>query len=182
MVTHTGWLVCSQILPMFLHMWFIFWLDWPRENIAAGWAFPGEDDVLVSSCLEISPDSMHRNSNNNNKIIEVISREILYSGKRIKSEITSAAAVPVLRPVGNHWIRCELNQLCSVCCLRPATALEKPTLAVWECVLLSSGSAALPEYPLCTPTGWHPFCRYSYPQNCCALQSARGGCTWSASN
>lgn len=52
---------------------------------------------------------MHRNSNNNNKIIEVISREILYSGKCMKSEITSAAVVSVLRPVGNHQIPCELS-------------------------------------------------------------------------
>lgn len=110
------WLVCSQILPVFLHTWFIFWLDWPlhEKNNAAGWASPWEDDVLVSSCSEISLDSMHRNSNNNNsnnnkKIIEVISREILYSVKCIKLELTSAAFVSVLRPVGNHQIPCELS-------------------------------------------------------------------------
>lgn len=112
MVTHTGWLVCSQILPVF-HRCSLFsdlidvertlLLEEPlhEKNNAAGWAFPWEDNVLVSSCLEISLDSMHGNSNNKNKIIEVISREILFAGKCIKSEITSAAVVSVLRPVGN---------------------------------------------------------------------------------
>lgn len=49
MVTHTRWLACSQILPVFLHMQFIFWLDWPRENIAAGGTFPWEEQCCWMS-------------------------------------------------------------------------------------------------------------------------------------
>lgn len=52
---------------MFLHMRLIFWLAWPRGDIAAGWAFPWENDVLALSCSEVSLDLMRRNSNNNEK-------------------------------------------------------------------------------------------------------------------
>lgn len=69
------------------------------------------------------------------------------------------------------------QQVCSVCSFGPATTLEKSTLAAWERVPFSSGSPVLPVHLLSTPTGWHQFYMYAYPQNCHALQSARGGYT-----
>lgn len=129
-----GWMAYSQILPMFLQKWFIFWLGWPGENIVAGWHSPWEDDVLTSFCSEIPLDLRHRinkkKTPNPNKINSSYheGNPLLWKMHKIRDSLHCWCACPcALVSVECLWAQ----QLWSVWSLGPAAVLEKSSLAMW---------------------------------------------------
>lgn len=129
-------------------------------------------------CIEIVTTTTAITTKNNWGYLE--RNSLLCKVHKIRANLCCFCVCPQTcrEPPDSLWA----EQLCPVCSLRWAPALVKSTLAVLECVLLSSGSPALPECPLCTPTG-------SIPSTCAHIHRIavlctlpRGGYPWSASN